>query len=119
MTSWRIQQNELRQRMPSSNLQTLPTSKLGMLLSRSPQGSAQQREIQSELRRRGGDPQTELLVFIRSRGGAATERDVYTNYTPLKNKSLDTRAALEELAKAGHGHWIEARGRRGLATREF
>ena len=63
--------------------------------------------------------QRELIEFIARRGGGVTERDVYTNYSPLKNKPIETKAALEKQVKAGRGEWLETRGERGPATRKF
>ena len=36
-----------------------------------------------------------------------TERDVYTNYWALRNKPVETKAALEKLAAASRGEWVE------------
>jgi hypothetical protein len=63
--------------------------------------------------------QRKLVEFIQHRGGRVTERDVYTNYSPLKNKPIETKAALEKLAAAGRGEWLETQGARGPATRVF
>jgi hypothetical protein len=51
--------------------------------------------------------------------GTVTERDVYTYYWALKNKPIETQAALATLVSAGRGKWGEKKGERGPATREF
>ena len=63
--------------------------------------------------------QRKLVEFIQSRDGRVTEREVYTNYWALKNKPIETKAALEKLVNARLGEWIETRGERGPATREI
>jgi hypothetical protein len=50
-----------------------------------------------------------FVEFIERRGRTVTEREVYTNYSPLKNKPVETKAALEKLVSAGYGEWEEIR----------
>ena len=63
--------------------------------------------------------QRKLVEFIQSRGGRVRIREVTQSFRPLKNKPVETKAALENLVAAGRGQWIETRGERGPATREF
>jgi hypothetical protein len=47
----------------------------------------------------------EVIEFIERRGGAVTDRDVYTNYSALKNNKPGTERELTALVKAGLGSW--------------
>ena len=67
--------------------------------------------------------QRELIEFIKRRGGTVSERDLATYHRPIKNIGAGgTEKAtemLDGLVRAGCGEWIEARGKRGPATRNF
>ena len=67
--------------------------------------------------------QRELIEFIKRRGGTVSERDLVTYHRPIKNLGAGgTEKATEMLnglVRVGCGEWIEARGKRGPATRNF
>jgi hypothetical protein len=62
-----------------------------------------------------------LLEFIERRDGEVTERDVYSNYRPFKNKAKETAAWLDQLVRNSLGKWVPvpptAKG--GQPTRKF
>jgi hypothetical protein len=62
-----------------------------------------------------------LIEFIENRGGAITERDVYSGYWRLKNKVKETTAALELLVRNRLGEWqpIPPTQKGGQPTRKF
>jgi putative DNA primase/helicase len=65
--------------------------------------------------------QRKLVEFIRARGGIVTERDVYSNYNRLKNKSEETTAWLEQLVRSSFGCWepVPTTAKGGHPTRKF
>jgi 5S rRNA maturation endonuclease (ribonuclease M5) len=60
-----------------------------------------------------------LVGFIERNGGTVRVRDLMQSYRPLKNKREEAETTLNRLVAAGHGEWIETRGERGPAAREF
>ncbi len=62
-----------------------------------------------------------LLEFIDRRGGAATVRDLVTNYAPLKNQNDRAEGTLTALVQAGYGRWepVPTTAKGGKPTRRF
>lgn len=54
-----------------------------------------------------GNQQEELVQWIAHRGGAVTVRDLVRNLWRFRGKRLEAEDALNELVKAGLGHWEE------------
>jgi hypothetical protein len=65
--------------------------------------------------------QRKLIEFIQHRGGEVTEKDIYNNYRPLKNKAKETTAWLEQLVRESLGKWnpIPPTEKGGRPTRKF
>jgi hypothetical protein len=61
----------------------------------------------------------ELCEFVQRRRGRVRIREVTQSFRPLKGKREKAEAALNRLVAAGRGEWIETRGERGPAAREF
>ncbi|MBC7077167.1 MAG: DUF3987 domain-containing protein, partial [Synergistales bacterium] len=54
-----------------------------------------------------GNQQEELAEWIARRGGAVTVRDLVRNLWRFRGKRLEAEEALNDLVKAGLGHWEE------------
>ena len=54
-----------------------------------------------------GNQDEELVQWIANRGGAVTVRDLVRNLSRFRGKRLEAEEALNDLVKAGLGHWEE------------
>ena len=63
--------------------------------------------------------QRELVEFIERCDRKVTVREVTQLFRPLKNNRDEAERRLNALVRAKHGEWMEIKGARGPATREF
>ena len=63
--------------------------------------------------------QRKLCEFIERHGRRVTVREVTQLFRPLKTNRDEAERQLNALVRAKYGEWIETKGARGPATREF